>query len=94
MPLEGRPSREWNNGTGASITAAAVIVRARMRGERVTVSAACCAVASKTAGYLGMSPTTSAGISVVGGAAASSATSMSMADSSASPSIGPCNTTA
>jgi hypothetical protein len=37
-----------------------------MRSERVAVSAASRAVASKTAGYLGMSPTASAGISVCG----------------------------
>jgi len=38
-----------------------------------------------------MSPTTSAGISDVGVAAGSPAASMSMADSKASPSIGPCS---
>ena len=43
----------------------------------------------KDRGLPGMSPTTSAGISVVGEATESSAASMSMADNSASPSIGP-----
>jgi hypothetical protein len=89
-PWEGKPS--WGTEQGASITAAAVIVRGQDARRTGSGQRSGCAVAFKTGATWACRRRRRQAFPMwVNPAAGSPAASMSMADSKASPSIGPCS---